>query len=255
MTLHDVLFIPTFKHNLLSVIKLSSENYLKFTFYPILCILQDQRTEKVIAVGKMKKNLYVLNTKPFSSEAITLCCNLISSSGVFLNEYSVHSVNMITWHRSLGYVSEAAQKNLPFYNNNKSEIFTDCDVCKFPKQTSLPFPMSNNRSFKVFDLIHVDIWGPYKVETISRARYFLTLVDDFSITTWVYLMRDKGQTFYMIRKFLAVIKNQYGASVKIICIDNGSEFLGMSCQALFDDEGILHKKKSCPYTPPTEWGG
>jgi len=37
-----------------------------------------------------------------------------------------------------------------------------------------------------FDLIHVDIWGPYFVPSFEGHGYFLTIVDDFSRFTWIY---------------------------------------------------------------------
>lgn len=59
----------------------------------------------------------------------------------------------------------------------------------------------------------MDVWGPYRVESFTRARYFLTIVDDFSKSTWVYLMREKNQVVYIVRKFLALVKNQYNVQV------------------------------------------
>lgn len=58
----------------------------------------------------------------------------------------------------------------------------------FGKQCKLPFPVSSSHSNSPFDLIHLDIWGPYKITTSNGCKYFLTLVDDFSRTTWNFLL-------------------------------------------------------------------
>lgn len=66
------------------------------------------------------------------------------------------------------------------------------DVCCQAKQTHIPFPRSSILANDCFNLIHCDIWGPYPISTLFGARYFLTIVDDFSRATWVYLFTDKG---------------------------------------------------------------
>ena len=52
-----------------------------------------------------------------------------------------------------------------------------------PKQTHKPFPLSSINTKVPFKLIHVDIWGGYRVPTINGAKYFLTIVVDFSRCT------------------------------------------------------------------------
>lgn len=67
-----------------------------------------------------------------------------------------------------------------------------CDICCLAKHTRSVFPTSFSRSLGIFYLIQVDIWGPYRVSTVSSAKYFLTIGDDFSRAVWVFLMHDKG---------------------------------------------------------------
>ena len=56
-----------------------------------------------------------------------------------------------------------------------------------PNKTKLPYQLSTHTSDKPFVMIHMDIWGPYRVVTQKKYRYFLTIVDDFSRATWTYL--------------------------------------------------------------------
>lgn len=62
-------------------------------------------------------------------------------------------------------------------------------ICPCAKQTRLPFPSSSIKSTSPFDLIHMDIWGPYKVATLDGNKYFLAVVDDYSRMTWVFLLK------------------------------------------------------------------
>ena len=65
---------------------------------------------------------------------------------------------------------------------------------------------------KVFHLIHVDIWGPYRVETRGKHRYFLTIVDDCSRNNWVHLLKEKSYAFKAIEEFVLMVKNQFNNS-------------------------------------------
>ncbi|KAL2944303.1 Retrovirus-related Pol polyprotein from transposon TNT 1-94 [Bienertia sinuspersici] len=60
MTLKNVLYIPTFKHNLLSVQKLNRQEQCKVTFMSHFCIIQDNDTGIVKGVGRSDNGLYYL---------------------------------------------------------------------------------------------------------------------------------------------------------------------------------------------------
>ncbi|KAL0410883.1 UNVERIFIED_CONTAM: Copia protein [Sesamum latifolium] len=96
--------------------------------------------------------------------------------------------------------------------------------------------------------MHVDVWGPYHQASLSNCHYFLTIVDDHSRATWTYLMRHKSQSSTLLSRFFQSVKVQFDSLVKCISTDNGSEFLGHECQALFSSLGIAYQK-TCPYSP------
>ena len=41
----------------------------------------------------------------------------------------------------------------------------DCIVCPLAKQKRLPFPFDNKRVVHSFDLVHMDVWGPFSIPT------------------------------------------------------------------------------------------
>lgn len=93
------------------------------------------------------------------------------------------------WHLRLGHTSIANKlKHIPplsTYTNYKTRVCVTCPMTKLPK---LSFSLSTSRAAAPFDLVHIDIWDPYRVCTTSKYKYFLTLVDDHTKTTWVYLV-------------------------------------------------------------------
>lgn len=113
-----------------------------------------------------------------------------------------------------------------------------CQICPLAKQRRLPFKSNNHLSENAFDLIHLDIWGPFHTASHSGHRYFLTLVDDRTRFTRIYLLKQKSKAESSIRNFLAMISNQFQVSIKKIRSDNARE---LHLTQLYNDNGIIHQ--------------
>ena len=64
------------------------------------------------------------------------------------------------------------------------------------------FSQSTSCSSHCFELIHVDIWGSFTISFKNGSHFFLTIVDDYSRCTWIYLMKHKSETFNILIHFL-----------------------------------------------------
>jgi len=78
----------------------------------------------------------------------------------------------------------------PFVFADKTRM---CDLCNHAKQIKLPFTLSTSHTTAIFDIIHVDIWGPCSTTSMQGFRYFLTIVDYFSRYTWTILLHAKSE--------------------------------------------------------------
>lgn len=87
--------------------------------------------------------------------------------------------------------------------------------------------------------------GPFSVSTSERYRHFLTIVDDYTQVTWVYLLRTKAEVLTMFPEFLQMIQTQYKAVIKAIRSDNALELRFVD---LFRKKGIV-PFHLCPETP------
>ncbi|XP_019248461.1 PREDICTED: uncharacterized protein LOC109227719 [Nicotiana attenuata] len=116
------------------------------------------------------------------------------------------------------------------------------------KQTRLPFPISHSKSASSFQLVHMDVWGPYRVNTHNGYRYFLTLVDDSTRMTWTFLLRLKSDVYVVLTDFLHLVENQFSTTIKTFRPDNDYEFFNTLCSNLFKTKGIIHQS-SCVQTP------
>jgi len=113
------------------------------------------------------------------------------------------------------------------------------------KQRKVSFSNSDSRVDRCFSLIHVDIWGPYPTPSLHGHHYFLTIIDDFSRFSWVYLIHNKSETRTHLTNFINLVENQFETKVKIVRSDNGNEF---KMHDLFYSKGIIHQT-TCVETP------
>ncbi|XP_010526680.1 PREDICTED: uncharacterized protein LOC104804180 isoform X2 [Tarenaya hassleriana] len=240
ITLSSVLFIPTFHYNLLSVSCLTQQTSCSVHFFRDSFIIQDLTRGLMIGKGKQLHNLYILEMLHTSSTTISLpskFCTTLSATTFDL------------WHHRLGHPSDIRvhsidkSSELKFSTSETSSI--SCPVCPLAKQRRLSFPVSSHVSKFPFELLHVDVWGPCSEISTDGHRFFLSIVDDYSRCTWVYLLKSKSDVLQKFPEFVSFVENQFNASIKCVRSDNAPE---LGFKSLFAKKGILHQF-SCPYTP------
>lgn len=96
-----------------------------------------------------------------------------------------------------------------------------------------------------FDLPHIVLWGPFFVSTSEGYKHFLTIVDDHTRVSWVYLLRIKSEVLQVFPGFLKMIENQFQTTVKAVRSDKSPE---LKFAELFRSNGI-QSFHSCPETP------
>ena len=100
---------------------------------------------------------------------------------------------------------------------------TICTICPAARQTRKSFPSSTIKTTKPFQLIHIDVWGPYKHITHDGCNFILTIVDDFTRATWIYLMKTKAQSISFSKHFYAYVETQFHCQIQSIRSDNAGE--------------------------------
>jgi len=101
LILHNVLYLPQFNFNLISISKLAKLNYC-FSLSGDVCYIQDSQ-KKVIGSGKLKQGLYHIedSTNNIDKDFIT-SANSVSST--FCSAVSVPESAL--WHFRLGHVAQ-----------------------------------------------------------------------------------------------------------------------------------------------------
>ncbi|GJU78725.1 putative RNA-directed DNA polymerase [Tanacetum coccineum] len=236
LTLYDVLVVPEYSVTLVSIHKVARDSKFIVGFDESKCFLmsQDLMDVKIIEIGRQVNGLYYFDNVEGN----------MLRFGIFSNN------SKINWHNRLGHPSDQVlsilKNDLFFEQTNIDNI--PCEICQKAKQTREPFPLSEHKSTVLGELVHLDLWGPYRVVSKEGHRYFLTIVDDFTRAVWVYLLKSKEEVFDCICAFFNLIKNQFKQTVKIFRSDNGTEFVNHNFKKFCEFEGIIHQT-SCSYTP------
>ncbi|KAK1429347.1 hypothetical protein QVD17_11555 [Tagetes erecta] len=235
--LKDVLVIPEYNVNLLSVNRMAKENKVFSLFTDSTCYVQDFLHQKLLMTGNELGGLYFVNTK---SKGQSFFKSFHSNS-------TIHPAKV--WHNRLGHPSDQVLKilkeTLPLKNYECTE---PCEICHQAKQTRTSFKLSNHKSNQLGDLMHMDLWGPFKVTSREGYKYFLTIVDDFSRAVWVYLLKSKDEVINRVTVFFKLVETQFNQKIKIVRSDNGTEFVNKQMNHFFEQNGVIHQT-TCAYTP------
>ena len=124
-----------------------------------------------------------------------------------------------------------------------------CESCQLGKHTRVSFPKRlNNRAKSPFELVHTDVWGPYRIVSTLRFQYFVTFIDDYSRCTWLFLMKNRVELYSIFHKFYAKILTQFNISICVLRRDNVREYFSAPFISFMSQHGILHQS-SCAHTP------
>ncbi|KAJ9544698.1 hypothetical protein OSB04_024405 [Centaurea solstitialis] len=95
---------------------------------------------------------------------------------------------------------------------------THCSACE---KSSHPPKMVTN-CHRPLDMLHMDLCGPMRVESLARKKYMLVLIDEYSRYTWVQFLRAKSDAADLIIAFIKQIQVLLGRQVKKLRSDNGT---------------------------------
>ena len=102
------------------------------------------------------------------------------------------------WHCRLGHIGIKRMKKLHADGLLESlycESFDTCEPCLMGKMTKTPFFRTMEQATDLLEIIHIDVCGPMNIEARSGYHYFLTFTDDLSRYGYIYLMKQKSETF------------------------------------------------------------
>ena len=138
---------------------------------------------------------------------------------------------------------------LEVYSSLSSLSSLNYESCQYAKLHRVHLsPRVNKQASAPFELVHSDVWGPYPVMSPTGFKYFVTFVDDFSLVTWLYLMKSCSELFSHFSAFCAEIQTQFHVFVQTSRSDNTMEYFSEPFQSFMLQREILYQT-SCVDTP------
>jgi len=174
----------------------SSDNNCSVEFNLASCFMMDLHTRNVIVWCNSVRPLYPL-CFPAATFVAGSTCTL--------------------WHRHVGHPGHEALSRLahvlPFCTK---EVSSDlCHAYQLGRHTHLPFHASSSRATSIFDIIHCDLWTS-PIPSVSRFKYYLVILDDFSHYLWTFALRLKSNTFSTLANFFSDVATLFRTSVKAL---------------------------------------
>ncbi|XP_042036656.1 uncharacterized mitochondrial protein AtMg00300-like [Salvia splendens] len=111
---------------------------------------------------------------------------------------SIATESLKLWHMRLGHPAEGSVKELVrkwLISADASSKLDPCEQCILSKSKKLTYPAGIHTSTAPLGYIHSDLWGPAPVATIGGGKYYLSIIDDYSRKLWVFILKEKSETF------------------------------------------------------------
>lgn len=255
IVLKNVLYTPQMRHNLISGSRIDAG---------YRAVIGDRKYEvytpsgALFFVAPMMERFYVLKGVITKSEPAHMAANITAETNEtdsYKEKESRIKTDIDKWHSRLGHVNTGTIKHMITNKSvrglsitGKSEIGT-CDTCKVAKFKRTLFKRDYDRITKApLERVYVDTCGPLNSVSPGGAKYFLSIVDDYTRRIFIYPMKKKSETFELFTKFMKTVERQTEREIKYVRSDNGSEFCSKTFENLFDSKGITHELTNT-YTP------
>jgi transposase InsO family protein len=116
------------------------------------------------------------------------------------------------------------------------------------KQHQKPNKAIEERHLAPLELIHSNIYEMNGVLREGGQRYFMTMIDDVSRYSYVYLLRTEDEALNSFKSYKAKVENQLEKNIKCFMSDRGGEYFSNEFDLFYTEHGIIHKWAP-PYSP------
>ena len=190
--LHDVLYAPDIRRNLVSVRVLLELGYtLNFSGRTLTIYFGSE----FYGSGYISSGFIILDIDYSQIQNNNSYSLIVSSSNAL--------IDAMVWHSRLGHIGQDRMNRLAKEGLLEPLSHIDlpvCEHCLAGKATRKPFGEAT-RAQTPLQLIHSDICGPMNVRARHDAHYFITFIDDFTRFGVVYLISHKYEALECFKRF------------------------------------------------------
>ncbi|KAJ0720223.1 putative RNA-directed DNA polymerase [Helianthus annuus] len=248
ITFERVNYIAELENNLLSISQICDRMYTTHFTDKECLILKPGFVipeEWIIMRAPRVNNLYVLD--------MSVATTTTGQAHCFVSRATEKESRL--WHRKMGHI-HLRKMNYLVHNDLVTGVHVkgfhlegECISYVKGKQKKKSHPTKQvNSVSRPLERLHMDLFGPVNVKSITGDSYCLVVTDDYSRFSWVMFLKSKDETFDSLMALFKRIENLYQRLICRIRSDNGTEFKNSKMEEFCDERGILHEF-SAPYTP------
>ena len=237
LCLRNVLFVRKLEANILSLGRLDEEGYRMIMGEGKLTIF-NPNSQLFAEVLRSRGRLYLLK--------LSIIDQCLIATGDITEDWLWQSCfGHLSFHTLKEMSNKKSVEGLPPINMpNKL-----CRSCVVGKHHRTSFPKKSTfQATEPLELIHIDICGPISPPTLGGSRYFLLIIDDFSILTWVAMLQCKSDAFEAFKHFKNLVETKKGLKIKTLRSDRGGEFTLDEFSKYYLEHGIK-RQLTAPYSP------
>ncbi|GJZ80514.1 retrovirus-related pol polyprotein from transposon TNT 1-94, partial [Tanacetum coccineum] len=186
VTISRVYYVEGLKHNLFLVGQFCDSD-LEVAFQKNTCFIWNLEGVDLLS-GSRETNLYTISLD-----------DMLKTSLICLLSKSLKTKSWL-WHHRLSHLNfgtlnklakDGLARGIPKLKFKKDHMCSACALGKTKKSSHQPKAEDTNQ--KKLYLIHMDLCGPMRMESINGKEYILVIVDDYSRFTWVKFLRSKDE--------------------------------------------------------------
>jgi hypothetical protein len=194
---------------LLLFIELHLIMMFSLSFILIIFFTEDRESRRTLLQGRSKGVLYPLSHGSTTPSPVK-------------QALSANKVSKSRWHDRLGHPSTTivrfvlSKNSLPSSSDSFEEL--GCDAYQLAKSHQLPYSISSSASKTPLELIFSDVWG-LACDFISKYKYYVSFIDDFSKFTWIYLLKHKSEVFQCFKEFQSLVDHLFDRKIPAVQSD------------------------------------
>lgn len=89
--------------------------------------------------------------------------------------------------------------------------------------------------------------------SLRKAKYFVSIIDDYSKRLWVYPIKKKPYMFIVFKEFKTQVELETSKRIKCLRINDGREYVDSDCLTFWKPKGIVRQLNST--CTSTKWCG
>nr|GEY24707.1 retrovirus-related Pol polyprotein from transposon TNT 1-94 [Tanacetum cinerariifolium] len=190
-----VYFVEGLGHNLFLVGHFCDSD-LEVAFRRNACFVRNLEGVDLLK-GDRSTNVYTINLHDMASASPICLMARASSTKSWLCHQRLSHLNFDT-------INDLAENDIVLgllkLKYHREHLCSSYEQGKSKRASHPPKPVPNSR--QRLHLLHMDLCGPLRIDSINEKRYVLVIVDDYSHYTWVHFLRSKDEAPEVIKTFL-----------------------------------------------------